>query len=96
MLELEAEGAYRDLAIEGLSQCGVNLDPAAAEPEASEPDPGDEASDLSSLAETIAEPEAALQPVPKPEKLETTPATKTASASSLADGWLLVDLRAQA
>ena len=34
VLELEAEGPYRDLAIEGLSQCGVNLDPAPAEPEA--------------------------------------------------------------
>ena len=32
VLELEAEGPYRDLAIEGLSQCGVNLDPAPAEP----------------------------------------------------------------
>ena len=38
VLELEAEGPYRDLAIEGLSQCGVNLDPAPAEPEASEPE----------------------------------------------------------
>lgn len=96
VLELEAEGPYRDLAIEGLSQCGVNLDPAPAEPEASEPDPADEAADLSSLAEAVAELEEAPQPEPKPEKPETTPATKTASEQALADGWLLVDLSAQA
>ena len=96
VLELEAEGPYRDLAIEGLSQCGVNLDPAPAEPEASEPDPADEAADLSSLAEAVAEPEEAPQPEAKPEKPETTPATKTASEQALADGWLLVDLSAQA
>ena len=95
VLELEAEGPYRDLAIEGLSQCGINLDPAAAEPEASEPDPANEATDLSSLAEAIAEPEEALQPEPKPKKTETTPATKTANEQALADGWLLVDLSAQ-
>ena len=96
VLELEAEGPYRDLAIEGLSQCGVNLDPAPAEPEASEPDPADEAADLSSLAEAVAELEEAPQPEPKPEKPETTPATKKASEQALADGWLLVDLSAQA
>ena len=96
VLELEAEGPYRDLAIEGLSQCGVNLDPAPAEPEASEPDPAEEAADLSSLAEAVAEPEEAPQPEPKPKKTETTPATKTASEQALADGWLLVDLSAQA
>ena len=95
VLELEAEGPYRDLAIEGLSQCGVNLDPAPAEPEASEPDPVDEATNLSSLAEAVAEPEEALQPEAKPKKTETTPATKTASEQALADGWLLVDLSAQ-
>ena len=96
VLELETEGPYRDLAIEGLSQCGVNLDPAPAEPMESEPepDPADDAADLSSLADAIAEPEA-LQPEPKPEKSETTPATKTASEQALADGWLLVDLSAQ-
>ena len=96
VLELEAEGPYRDLAIEGLSQCGVNLDPAPAEPEASEPDPADEAADLSSLAEAVAESEEAPQPEPKPKKTETTPSTKTASEQALADGWLLVDLSAQA
>ena len=96
VLELEAEGPYRDLAIEGLSQCGVNLDPAPAEPEASEPDPAIETADLSSLAEAVAEPEEAPQPEPKPKKTETTPATKTASEQALADGWLLVDLSAQA
>ena len=96
VLELEAEGQYRDLAIKALSQCGVNLDPAPAEPEASEPDPADEAADLSSLAEAVAEPEEAPQPEPKPKKTETTPATKTASEEALADGWLLVDLSAQA
>ena len=95
VLELEAEGPYRDLAIEGLSQCGVNLDPAPAEPEASEPDPADAAADLSSLADAVAEPEAP-QPKPKPKKTETTPTTKTASEQALADGWLLVDLSAQA
>ena len=70
VLELETEGPYRDLAIEGLSQCGVNLDPAPAEPMESEPepDPADEAADLSSLAEAVAEPEEAPQPEPKPEK----------------------------
>ena len=97
VLELEAEGPYRDLAIEGLSQCGVNLDPAPAEPEASEPDPADEAADLSSLAKAIAEPEEAPRQEPKPQKTETTPAaTKKASEQALADGWLLVDLSAQA
>ena len=95
VLELEAEGPYRDLAIEGLSQCGINLDPAPAEPEASEPDPAGEAIDLSSLADAVAEPEA-LQLEPKPVKTETTPATKTASEQALADGWLLVDLSSQA
>ncbi len=84
VLELEAEGPYRDLAIEGLSQCGVNLDPA------------DETADLSSLAEAVVEPEEAPQPEPKPKKTETTPATKKASEQALADGWLLVDLSAQA
>ncbi len=96
VLELEAEGPYRDLAIEGLTQCGVNLDLAPAEPEASEPDSADEAADLSSLAEAVAEPEEAPQPEPKPKKTETTPATKKASEQALADGWLLVDLSAQA
>ena len=96
VLELEAEGPYRDLAIEGLSQCGVNLDPAPAEPEASEPDPADETVDLSSLADAVVEPEEAPQHEPKPQKTETTPATKTASEQALADGWLLVDLSAQA
>ena len=96
VLELEAEGPYRDLAIEGLSQCGVNLDPAPAEPEASEQDPADEAADLSSLAEAVAEPEETPQLEPKPVKTETTPATKKASEQALADGWLLVDLSAQA
>jgi len=95
VLELEAEGPYRDLAIEGLSQCGVNLDPAPAEPETSELDPADSDADLSSLADAIAEPEAPEQE-PKPEKPETTPTTKTASEQALADGWLLVDLSAQA
>ena len=95
VLELEVEGPYRDLAIEGLSQCGVNLDPAPAEPVASEPDPAAEAADLSSLAEAVVEPEEAPQPEPKPKKTETTPPTKTASEQALADGWLLVDLSAQ-
>ena len=94
VLELEAIGPYRDLAIEGLIQCGVNLDPAPVEPEASEPDPADNSADFSSLAEAIAETEAP-QPEPKPDKTETTPATKTASEQALADGWLLVDLSAQ-
>ena len=96
VLELETEGPYRDLAIEGLSQCGVNMDPAPAKPMESEPepDPADADADLSSLAEAVAEPEAP-QPEPKPEKPETTPATKTASEQALADGWLLVDLSAQ-
>ena len=98
VLELEVEGPYRDLAIEGLSQCGVNLDPAPAEPMESEPkpDPADAAADLSSLAKAVAEPEEALQPEPKPKKTETTPSAKTASEQALADGWLLVDLSAQA
>ena len=95
VLELEAEGPYRDLAIEGLSQCGINLDPAVDEPEEPEPDPAGEAIDLSSLADAVAEPEA-LQLEPKPVKTETTPATKTASEQALADGWLLVDLSSQA
>ena len=95
VLELEAEGPYRDLAIEGLSQCGINLDPAPAEPGEPEPDPAGEAIDLSSLADAVAEPEA-LQLEPKPVKTETTPATKTASEQALADGWLLVDLSSQA
>jgi len=95
VLELEAEGPYRDLAVEGLSQCGVNLDPAPAEPEASEPDPAGDAIDLSNLADPIAEPDAP-QPEPKPKKTETTPTTKTASEQALADGWLLVDLSSQA
>ena len=94
VLELEAEGPYRDLAIEGLGQCSVNLDPAPAEPEASEPDPTDDAAKLSSLADAVAEPEA-TQPEPKPVKTGTTPATRKASEQSLADGWLLVDLSAQ-
>ena len=46
--------------------------------------------------EAIAEPEEAPQPEPKPETTETTPATKKASEQALADGWLLVDLSAQA
>ena len=95
VLELEDEGPYRDLAIEGLSQCGINLDPAPAEPGEPEPDPAGEAIDLSSLADAVAEPEA-LQLEPKPVKTETTPATKTASEQALADGWLLVDLSSQA
>ena len=95
VLELEADGPYRDLAIEGLSQCGVNLDPAPAEPGEPEPDPAGEAIDLSSLVDAVAEPEDAPQREPKPQKTETTPATKTASEQALADGWLLVDLSAQ-
>ena len=94
VLELETEGPYRDLAIEGLSQCGVNLDPTPSEPEASEPDPADETADLSSLADAVVEPEETLQLNPT-QKTETTPA-KTASEQALADGWLLVDLSAQA
>ena len=94
VLELEADGPYRDLAIEGLSQCGINLDPAPAEPGEPEPDPAGEAIDLSSLADAAAEPETP-QPEPKPAQAEDKPATKTASEQALADGWLLVDLSAQ-
>ena len=97
VLELETEGPYRDLAIEGLSQCGINLDPAPAEPgeSAPEPDPADDAAELSSLADAAAEPETP-QPEPKPAQAEDKPATKTASEQALADGWLLVDLSAEA
>lgn len=95
VLELETEGPYRDLAIEGLSQCGINLDPAPAAPGESAPDPADDAADLSSLADAAAEPETP-QPEPKPAQAEDKPATKTASEQALADGWLLVDLSAEA
>ena len=97
VLELEAEGTYHDLAIEGLSQCGINLDPAPAEPQDSEPDPdpAGDAIDLSRLAQAVAEPEV-LESEPNRQDPETNPATKTASEQALADGWLLVDLSAQA
>ena len=97
VLELEAEGTYHDLAIEGLSQCGINLDPAPAEPQDSEPDPdpAGDAIDLSRLAEAVAGPEV-LEPEPNRQDPETNPPTTTASEQTLADGWLLVDLSSPA
>ena len=61
-------------------------------------DSSPEVINLSRLAEAVAEPEEAPQhkPKPKPKKTETPPTTKTASEQALADGWLLVDLSAQA
>ena len=94
VLALEAEGPYRDLAIEGMSQCGVNLDPAPAEPQVSEPDPVTDV-DLSSLVEAVAEP-VVTQPERKSKKAETNQSTKKASEQALADGWLLVDLSSPA
>ena len=91
VLELEAEGPYRDLAIEGLSQCGVNLNATPAEAQTSEPDPAVDAMDLSSLAEAITEPET-QEPASQSQEPKLIQPTKKASEQSLADGWLLVDL----